>query len=155
VPDEQHNHCSDGGSDQAGTLIGSVPADGLPDEGGDKRADNTENDSKDEPTGIVRPGRQPAGNESCNETDKDDPDDIHVAPNPIYFVTAMVTIRSQSGAVPSAGAINAEPGWPVPLFQMDFEKLFDWLLSQRNFLAANEFGGTVSAAPSAKVPLLN
>jgi hypothetical protein len=34
----------------------------------------------------------------------------------------MVTIRSQSGAVPSAGAINAEPGWPVPLFPMDYEK---------------------------------
>jgi hypothetical protein len=38
---------------------------------------------------------------------------------------------------------------------MDFEKLFDWLLSQRNFLAANEFGGTVSGAPSEEVPLLN
>src|SRR4029077_3044089 len=77
VPDEQHHKRADHGADQAGALIGPIPADRLADEGCDERANDAEHGGEDEARRIVRSRRQKTRDDAGNETDDDDPDDVH------------------------------------------------------------------------------
>src|SRR6267378_4638196 len=74
VLDEQHYQRADGGGDEARALIRPVMADGLADEGREKRAGNAEHGGEDESAGIVRARRKQPRDNSRNEADEDNPE---------------------------------------------------------------------------------
>ena len=74
VPDEQHHQRADRCGDEAGALIGTVMADGLADEGREKRAGNAEHGGQDESAGIVRARRKQPRDDPRDKADDDDPE---------------------------------------------------------------------------------
>src|ERR1700737_997117 len=74
APDEQLHQRADGRGDEAGALIRTVMADGLADEGREKRAGNAEHGGQDESAGIVRARRKQPRDNPRYETDDDDPE---------------------------------------------------------------------------------
>ena len=75
IPDEQDEHRADRRADEAGALVGPVPADRLPDEGCEKSAGDSEHGREDETFRIVRAGRKKARDDARDEADQDDPDE--------------------------------------------------------------------------------
>src|SRR6185312_12630011 len=96
VPNEQDNDCADGGSNQAGTLIQPIPADGLTDEGCDEGPHDAEDGGQNKPAGIGRPGRRPSGNNPGDESDEDDPEDVHVVLSVLSETARWRIVRTES-----------------------------------------------------------
>src|ERR1700737_149190 len=74
APDEQLHQRADGRGDEAGAPIRTVMADGLADEGREKRTGNAEHGGEEESAGIVRTRRKQPRDNSRYEADDDDPE---------------------------------------------------------------------------------
>ena len=73
VPDEKDCNCPERCSDEAGTLIGPIPADGLTDPGRKKCPGDAEDGRENEPARLVRPRRNDPGDDPGHETDQNNP----------------------------------------------------------------------------------
>src|SRR6266487_6025471 len=77
VPYEQHQQRTDDRADDARALINPIPADGLAEIGRHERADDAEHRSQNETVGIVGPRRQNPRDDARDESNQDDPQDVH------------------------------------------------------------------------------
>src|SRR5262249_25130264 len=73
IPDEKDRNCAEGCRDEAGALIGPVPADGLTDPGRKKCPGDAEGGGENEAGRLVRPGRNHPGDDPSDEADQDNP----------------------------------------------------------------------------------
>src|SRR6266508_4164303 len=78
IPDKQNDKRTDGRADETRALVGMVPSDRLPDEGGQKRPGDAEHNRQDESTRVVRPRRQQARNDAGNEPDDENPEHVRL-----------------------------------------------------------------------------
>src|SRR6187455_576735 len=77
APDHEHDDRADNRTDEAGALSGLVPAEGLPQIGGDERADHAENGGQDEAGRLIVARHQELGDDAGEEADDDGPDNAH------------------------------------------------------------------------------
>jgi hypothetical protein len=77
VPDEQDDDCANHRANQSRALVPAIPSDGLTNERGDECAGDTEQGRENKTGGIVRARRQHAGDNAGDETNYDDPKNVH------------------------------------------------------------------------------
>ena len=77
IPDEQDDHRSHGRAYQPGALVEAIPSNGLADESCKECADDAQDGGQDEAGWIVWAGSEQARNDARQETDDDDPKDVH------------------------------------------------------------------------------
>ena len=81
MPDEEHDERTNDSADQAGALIGPVPADRLPDQCRDERAGNAEEGGENKSRWVVWSRRQKARDDSGDKADDDHPEYSHSDPH--------------------------------------------------------------------------
>ena len=71
MPYEQDDNRADGSADQSRTLIGTIPPNGLTNERGEERPDDTKHRREDEAGGIVGTGSEQTCDNPRSKTDND------------------------------------------------------------------------------------
>src|SRR5262249_55720335 len=77
VPYEQDDQRAHRGGDEAGALVGPVPAEGLAQKRGEERAHDSKHGRQNETAWIVRTRRQDARDDAGDKSDEDDPENAH------------------------------------------------------------------------------
>src|SRR6185503_10094458 len=103
APHRQHDDGPDHGTDQAGALIGAVPAERLAEIGRDEGAGDAERRGEDEARRLVGAGVQEFRDDAGNEADDDKPENTHRPP--------PENVRAR----------NAEGGTLVPCWLLAFQ----------------------------------
>ena len=76
APYQQNDYCSHYRTDQTGTFVRTVPAQGLAQPRSYERADNPEDSCEDKARGLVAPGRNKLCDHSGDEADHDCPNNV-------------------------------------------------------------------------------
>ena len=77
MPDEKQNHGANRSANQAGPLVEPIPTDSLADKCCQESSRDPDQSRYDEPAWIVRARGQPTRDQTGNETDDDNPKNVH------------------------------------------------------------------------------
>src|SRR3954447_14100751 len=106
APDNKDDHGADDGADQPRAFTGLVPADRLPEVGGDERAHDSQDGGQDEARRFIWPGMEKLGNNPGNEADDDSPDDAH---DWLLFLTLQAPPTRRRWSYEKSAALGMRP----------------------------------------------
>src|SRR5881394_1946528 len=99
--EEEKDHRADDGADEASAVSRVIPPDGLPEVGGNKCANDSQDCGEDKSLRLVVAGHDKLGDNAGDEANDDRPDNAHVALLPKWSGTNFPgsTIRDAAGYV--------------------------------------------------------